>query len=514
MKRLKEASVKMAGSKSARLTPSSRSGSAAETSSSSDSPDSESEEESEDNSASDVESEVDEPSPVPLTRPADPNKAKEYDLIKTVWAKRRTVLSPTVIRTALAECWDIFKDIRDKWKVKLANLQQAIEKKDAANKSVYERRVIEQRKLLESCIRLTLKHGHPSIVEKVGESPHLLVAFYQFLADRFKDGEHTGSFIASILELIARCNSVDAALLEKTKFDKLLSRLLKKGDEQGKALAQRIFDGATAVKKQKALDASDSKDQPNGNLKREQSNSASADVTKPVANNPKKSAEADKKGSKVSTGGKSVVAAAQPGSEADSSKVKVVQSAAKPSSFFAGLQSASKKPGTATKGKEGRQRCVETAFFLMNANRNAESSSTEIVAKAEEAKPLPKPAFSFAATMATLVKPKEVQPTKLEDARKPETPEEKRKRTRKEQRRGLRVSFKSDSELVQIREFVHDPEEEMGHEASQVKDVGDSRGEGQVLRMHKDLDLMDEDEDYEPPEEIEMSFPWIMPTGK
>ncbi len=113
--------------------------------------------------------------------------------------------------------------------------------------------------------------------------------------------------------------------------------------------------------------------------------------------------------------------------------------------------------------------------------------------------------------MANLNKQAEAAPVKSEETRKPETPEEKQKRLRKEQRRKLRVSFKDD-DLVQIREFVHDPDEELGHEDSQVRDVGDSRGEGQMLKMHRDLDLMDEDEDYEPPDEVLPD--WFTPKGK
>ena len=116
--------------------------------------------------------------------------------------------------------------------------------------------------------------------------------------------------------------------------------------------------------------------------------------------------------------------------------------------------------------------------------------------------------------MANLQKQKEAPTPKPEDVRKPETPEEKQRRLRKEQRRKLRVSFKADGELVQIREFIHDPEEELGHEDSQMRDVGDSKGEGQMLKMHKDLELMDEDEDYEPPEEIEPMPDWTTPQSK
>ena len=121
-----------------------------------------------------------------------------------------------------------------------------------------------------------------------------------------------------------------------------------------------------------------------------------------------------------------------------------------------------------------------------------------------------KPSLIFAETMANLSKPKETIPSKSEEPRPPESQEEKRKRLRKEERRKLRVSFKPDHSLVSIREFVHDPEEEMGHEDSMVRDVGDSRGEGQMLKMHKDLDVMDEDEDS-PPDEESLA-PWVSPS--
>lgn len=58
------------------------------------------------------------------------------------------------------------KGIRDKWKTEMSILQQATEKQERAKVVEYERRVTNQRKLLESCIRLTLKHGHPDILEK------------------------------------------------------------------------------------------------------------------------------------------------------------------------------------------------------------------------------------------------------------------------------------------------------------------------------------------------------------
>ena len=160
VKKLKVAAKKQAGPRPAVPSAQSRSTSSSESS------ESESDDSSEYYSESEPEKEPDEPSPLPAMRPADPNRAVEYDIIKAVWAKRPSSLSGTVIRAALSDCWDIFKGIRDRWKSKSNSLQQAIEKKDSANEKAFERRVAEQRRLLESCINLTLKHGHPSIVEK------------------------------------------------------------------------------------------------------------------------------------------------------------------------------------------------------------------------------------------------------------------------------------------------------------------------------------------------------------
>ena len=108
----------------------------------------------------------------------------------------------------------------------------------------------------------------------------------------------------------------------------------------------------------------------------------------------------------------------------------------------------------------------------------------------------PKPAFSFAETMANLTKPKETpSTTKVTEIQPQETEEEKAKRLRKEERRKLRVSFKPDESLLEIRTFEHDPEEELGHDESMIRDVKDTGSEGLMLKMHKGLDAMDEDDD-------------------
>lgn len=363
LEKLTKASEKLSHGQSPKDRPivSSKSGSSRTSTPSSESVKSETDDSSEDDSASEIESEKEQPSPIPLTRPLDPGKAKEYDIIKTVWARRNRVLSGTVIRTALGECWDILKWVRNEWNKKLTGLQQAIEKKDTANKAVWQRRVVESRKLFESCVRLTTQHGHPSIVERVAENPQILVVFFQFLADRIKESEYSGGLVTSILELVNRCNSLDTATLERTKIDRILGRITKRGDDTGRDLAQKILDKAAATsasaKGEKTSNDVQLKGDINGSVSATEFSFRNKEAAK-VGAVVKKEQDEDKKISKKVTDVKPVLVT-KPDKDGDISKVKVIPSSAKPTSFFAGLQSASKKPGTSTKGKEGKARYVQ-----------------------------------------------------------------------------------------------------------------------------------------------------------
>lgn len=128
--------------------------------------DSESEGDSDYSSGSEEDAEPEEPSPLPPSRPNDPLKAIEYDVMKAVWAPSRKNLSVTAIRTALGEYWNIIKSIRDKWKSELTALQQAELKKDQTKTAQLARIVNEQRRLMGSCTRIALKYGHRNIIEK------------------------------------------------------------------------------------------------------------------------------------------------------------------------------------------------------------------------------------------------------------------------------------------------------------------------------------------------------------
>jgi hypothetical protein len=162
--------------------------------------------------------------------------------------------------------------------------------------------------------------------------------------------------------------------------------------------------------------------------------------------------------------------------------------------MFSSLQSAAKKPGTSIASKAG-----QSGTTTSKPNEKPATTSAPTAA--------PKSTFSFAETMKNLSKPKEEKPApKLEKETPKETPEEKAKRLKKESRRDLHVQFKTGDDLVQVRIFHHDPEEELGHDASQMRDVADVGGEGRMFKQQHQMMDIDDDEDAAEEEEKLIEF--------
>ena len=156
-------------------------------------------------------------------------------------------------------------------------------------------------------------------------------------------------------------------MLEKTKLDKILPRLVKRGDDQVKSFAQKLLDNATNTSKHKpAAGKAGQIQQSNGafsgsvpdtkSIKRE----APDDDKKPLESLPK--AAKITKTVKLGTGQESSVKAdakvaiKTAGSDSSAVKIKTNHITAKPTGFFTGLKSASKKPGTSVKSEAGKTR--------------------------------------------------------------------------------------------------------------------------------------------------------------
>ncbi|KAF2812124.1 uncharacterized protein BDZ99DRAFT_474354 [Mytilinidion resinicola] len=478
--------------------------------------DSASETESSDDSDYSSDEETPEPSPLPDKRPEEPKAAVEYDVTEAVWLPPKSSARPEQIRTALVNFWEVVRTIRDRWRLDNAAVKQAEEKKRVSELPMLKSRVGSQQAMMEVALKTALEHGHPDIVHHLSENKPFLLLLYQFIADRITSKDYDGVMVGVILELLSRCSTLTNAKLEESKLSKVFTIMSKpgKGNDKTKAQIKQILAKVAASPETKVESPAQKSGDTKDNIKATQPTTRpsaepltgtkrprTADVTsgepaKRVAsglNKPVTSATTKPPTNGLKRPGERSVAPTN-----TASKPKVNPLVAKPTSLFSNLQSAPKRPGAQPVAKLGAQ--SKPAANALNQKKAATAPPMRSSA----------PAFSFAETMANLMKPKEPEVVaKPEEKRPPETPEEKARRLRKESRRHLRVAFRPDATLVSVRYFSHDPEEEVGHDASMVRDAGDVGGEGRMFKQHKDMDMDEEDDDL-PREE---SFrDWIEPS--
>ncbi|KAF1845237.1 uncharacterized protein K460DRAFT_285948 [Cucurbitaria berberidis CBS 394.84] len=471
--------------------------------------DSESYTESSDDDSEYSDDEVEEQSPLPASRPEEPHAAVRYDVIKATWYPRASPVGSEKIKNSMRDIWEVLNTIQKRWRADSKAVSEAEEQKKTGELPVLKSRVASQRDLLQSALKAALELAHPDVLYHLGQIKPFLYLCYQFLANRFHSKDYDGPLAAVIFEILSRCGTLTSELLEETKVIKALVSMKKHANEKHRAFIQQVVDGAaTNTKKAKANSPPGAEPTEAKGAKRPAADSGTRATSEgPVAKRPKPAeslATATKKDNvKSTTATSGSVPLKRPGEKPATApipvKARVNQVSNKPSGIFASLNAASKKPTAA-------------ATAPTSTKVTAPPRPTTTVATRDK-KPTPttasKPAFSFAQTMASLMKPKEQEavPAKSEKQLPPESAEEKAKRLRKESRRHLRVTFRPDTSLVSIRYFDHAPEEDMGHEENFVRDAGDIGGEGRMFKQHKELDV-DEDED-----DAEMDHqPWREPS--
>ncbi|KAJ5818090.1 hypothetical protein N7474_003681 [Penicillium riverlandense] len=434
-----------------------------------------------------------EPSPIPPIRPTEPIAAAEYDTLQAVWSPRNKRASVDKVKSALAGFQQLTQVVRDTWKQKLQSMNVAENKGDNVTATMLKHEVVFQRNMMDKIVSTALEMGHPTVVEKLGEHPRIMAQINSFLADRFQAADFEGTFTLNLLRLLARFVTVDEELLQKTNNTRVVTKLVKKGG-QAKELSQKILHNAAASTKRKQSNGkSTSKENSptkshmhsasvNGfktevaGSKRPREGEGSAQPAKRMVGTANTKTATATNGPAKRTGpsaqpGKSTTVAARP-------KANII--APNPSSLFGSLSSASKKPGTT------------------NAERKAAAAAAKPAAplkKETTAPPPPRPPpTSLGDIMAGLDKPKEPEPVKPVEDQPPETEEERKKRLRKEARRKLRVTWKPDASLTEVRLFTHDPDEELGPGDGSMRGAGDVKGEGSVLKLHKNMDELEEED--------------------
>ncbi|KAF5853220.1 hypothetical protein GGP41_001759 [Bipolaris sorokiniana] len=430
------------------------------------------------------------------------------------WHPSTSSPSSEKIKISMREVWEVLNTIQKRWRADSKAVTEAEEQKKTGELPVLKSRVTSQRDLLKSALEAALQSAHPDVLYQLGQIKPFLYLCYQFLANRFHSKDYDGPLSAVIYEVLSRCGTLTSELLEETKLIKALASMKKYANEKHKTFIQQVMDSAAAnSKKAKASPPPKTESADGKGVKRPASDAAnrsaneSAMVKKPKASDAAASAPktASALGSKVGAA-PATTTQKRPGEKTAPApapvKTRVSQVTSKPSGIFASLNAASKKTTPASATAKGAT--------------SAKAATPATKEKKVVATPAAKPAFSFAQTMASLQKPKEQEtaPTKSEKPLPVETEEEKAKRLRKESRRHLRVAWRPDTSLVEIKYFDHEADdEEMDHkEHHLVRDAGDLGGEGRMFKQHKELDLDDDDEDWDseqrswaPPSEVDFS---------
>lgn len=321
---------------------------------------------------------------------------------------------------------------------------------------------------------------------------------------------------------------MDEDVLQKTNVMKLLPRIIKKGGQPVKDLAQQILDNATASTKRKQEVSSTKGDSPGKDSPPESSNHTShvgavtgskrsrgsEGISLPATK--RTLAPSNVKGLTAATkpSNNTVSAVKRPEGVADgktttstsvpvTARPKASVVPPKPSSLFGSLSSASKKPGTSN--------AARAAAAAAAAKEKANAPVEKQTLAPPPPPPPAKPVFSFGDILADLNKREESKVTKSSEDTPLESEEERQKRLHKEARRKLRVSWKPDDALTEVHLFTHDPDEEIGPHDGLKRDMGDIKGEGRMLKLHKDLDEDDDDEEIVIKEEE--LHPYVAPSG-
>lgn len=355
-----------------------------------------------------------------------------------------------------------------------------------------------------------------------------MFVLYQFLLDRTKEGDFNSpiaryslevsaqrskdvNLSLYMLQILASCTTLTTTVYQETYLNKAVPRF-NKGNAETQALVKKVQASIAAATKREAEKKAETGEVTGTDAVTKSTKSApdavagvkrSAPGGAPSAQAPKRVASATNGAAPGAAVSKPAIAPIKrPTTGATTAKTttptaagtpaaKPKQVVAKPSGFFSAPPTTTKKPTPSTATKP-----ASTANAKPAAKPNVEKKASVPAAPMAAAKP----AFSFADTMANLTKAKEKEPAPkagdTKDTRPPETAEEKQRRLRKESRRKLRVSFRPDHSLTEVRFFTHDPDEELGHDASMTRDVADVGGEGRMFKQHHDtMDIDDDDDD-------------------
>ncbi|KAF4972397.1 hypothetical protein FZEAL_9597, partial [Fusarium zealandicum] len=437
-------------------------------------------------------------------RPTDLAEAAAWDATGIVHVEQSVARTNTLIASRVQQAGEYFIKLRGEMNRAKQGLDQAVKDKEPELQVARHRQEFDRKKdILYRALDATIEHADDAVLDNLGGHQKLVLSLVNALIMCIKASDFSGKLPKIILELFTHF-PMTKRIAETTNFDTVRKRFADKGDTEVKELVSEI---SAKLRKLKSADPEISTGYTGTSA------ASRAKVgSKYAADHPTKRGRDDetdtrtvKKIAVESSGNSLSRKLAQP-------KIQL-QSASKTSAAKAAASSI--LPG---KSRPVAKSVPKPEAKAEHKITNEDRTRAEPKVSRHETKP-PAPRNSTTSTSSALsgiaslldsinAPPKPESPVAPKEVNGPEpseTPEEKTKRLRKEARRKLRVSWKPESELVQVKVFHKEDSEDEGRETNMIRDAGDDRSEGMVLKQRADAED-EEDEDDIPYQ------PWLEPV--
>ncbi|KAJ6779781.1 hypothetical protein PWT90_04959 [Aphanocladium album] len=448
----------------------------------------------------------------PAVRPSDPVEAASWDAIGIVQFDQSVARTSASIAQRVQQAGDLFIKLRGEMNKAKVELDQLTKDKKpdadvAATKADYEQKKEAFYRALDS----TVEHADDAVLDNLGGHQKLILSLINALISCIKTADFSGKLPKIVLELISHFR-MTRKIIDTTNFETVRKRFGDKGDADIKEFIQDINAKIKKVMKASEPETATGYTGTSAASRAKAAAKSGTDVT------AKRSREDD---SDSRTTKKVVVE--QPGS---SLLKKLAQPKAQPqavsksaiSSILPGKSRLAAKPVTKTEGAASAGSPAASGDEKPKAPVRKVSDSKTEPAKVPVPKPAPSATSSALSGIASLLDsinaPKAeaaaaaavasaTKEAEMEDDS--ETPEAKAKRLRKLERRKLRVTWRPEHELVQVKIFQKDDNEDDGRAMNMIRDAADDKSEGMMLKQRVGMDE-DEDDDDVPYQ------PWLGPV--
>ncbi|KAI0972258.1 hypothetical protein F4678DRAFT_55922 [Xylaria arbuscula] len=481
------------------------------------------------------------------TRPTDPDKGVEYDVVRMIRREPNGDQGP-VSQAEKEDAWSkvIGQRVADfgKYVVDLcAEAKSLREQKASAPKSQSSQlqAAIDQKyDLVRVALETALQYGDEETLRNMGQHMKLMSGLTIALSRQFANKNYNGDVPKTILFFIAEATLMDLDVFQKVKLSTVLEKHRDNLDDEGKKVAAEISKHAEERTAKNAAEKPAVSNQP-------RQKPLDSGKGNPAASMPKTASSATKSSNVTSKlqalAGSAVPETARKETKAYSGLVSARKVANGAGKALAGAppmkrprdddadSRATKKLAVESAPNMGRTSSASTSNSAAPPNATASngqvrprpSGSTVLTKSRAAPKPIPKRpepqpssvSSTISGLLAEIAKPAEKPKPVERPVKAPETPEERTRRLRKESRRGRTVTWKSDEELVQVQYFEHDLTEDEGRASNMIRDARDNRLEGQMLKQmktQKNKPEGDDEEDDGNPTETELR-PWTSPQS-